>query len=152
MPKFVKPPWIDKQGWDEGLRRQTIGVSRYSTLGLSDGKGLTVTPNDPSVARVVEQTPQNNLRVFRATGLKGGYAMLEAKDVRGTVQAFMQIQVLASGTDTEKRIVVDLATQTLEAREGTKVIFASIASRAIPITRPTKAFFTFSRSARCTAA
>ncbi|MFZ5890030.1 MAG: L,D-transpeptidase [Myxococcota bacterium] len=126
MPKFVKPPWIDKQGWDEGLRRQQIGVSRYSTLGLSDGSGLNVAPNDPSVVRVVEQASQGGLRVFRATGLKGGFAMLEAKDSRGTVQAFMQIQVLAQGVDNKKRIVVDLQTQTLEAREGNVVIFKFI--------------------------
>lgn len=123
MAKFIKPPGIDKKGWDEKLRRQQIGVSRYATLGLQDGAGLSVTPNDPSVARVVEQAKQGNLRIFRATGLKGGFAMLEAKDSRGTVQAFMQIQVLAAGADERKRIIVDLQTQTLTATEAGAVIF-----------------------------
>ena len=52
MAKFIKPPGIDKKGWDENLRRQQIGVSRYATIGLQDGAGLSVAPNDPSVARV----------------------------------------------------------------------------------------------------
>ena len=123
MAKFIKPPGIDKKGWDENLRRQQIGVSRYATIGLQDGAGLSVAPNDPSVARVVEQAKQGNLRIFRATGVKGGYAMLEAKDNRGSVQAFMQIQVLASGADERKRIIVDLQAQTLTATEAGATIF-----------------------------
>jgi len=123
MPTFIKPPGIDKQGWDEYPKRQSIGVSRYATIGLSDGAGLNVSLNNASVARVAELAAQGNLRIFRVTASKGGNAMLEAKDSRGSVQAYMQIQVLGAGVDSRKRIVVNLADQTLQALEGTTVIF-----------------------------
>jgi hypothetical protein len=102
MPSFVKPPWIDKGGWDEGLKRQTVHVNHYATVGLtldSGGQTLIVTSNNPSVAKVEEQPQKGGLRIFRVTGLNvasGGidYSMLEAKNSTGTVQAFIQIQVI----------------------------------------------------------
>jgi lipoprotein-anchoring transpeptidase ErfK/SrfK len=124
MPSFVKPPWIDKGGWDEGLKRQTVHVNHYATVGLtldSGGQTLIVTSNNPSVAKVEEQPQKGGLRIFRVTGLNVAssgidYSMLEAKNSTGTVQAFMQIQVI--GPAGKKKISIFLATQKLQAFEG----------------------------------
>ena len=115
MPEFLKPPWIDLTGYDRGLNRQTVTVNRYATVGLRDGAGLKVAQNNPTVATVAEQAGRDGLRVFRVTGSKPGYSMLEARNASGAVAAFMQIQVKdVSG----KRIVVHLSSQTVEAIEN----------------------------------
>lgn len=115
MPAFLKPPGIDLAGYDRALNRQTVTVSHYATVGLRDGTGLKVAQNNPTVAAVVEQGARNGLRIFRVTGNRAGYSMLEARNATGAVAAFMQIQVKdPSG----KRIVVNLASQTVEALDG----------------------------------
>lgn len=116
MARFLKPPGVDARGYDAGLNKQTLsGVAHYATVGLIDGENLAVTPNDSSVAQVTEQKAQGGMRIFRVTGLKTGYSMLEAKDRAAVVKAFMQIHVAGSGG---KQILVDLASQTVEAIEN----------------------------------
>lgn len=120
MPQFLKPPWIDLTGYDKGLNRQTVTVAKYATVGLKDGVGLKVAQNNPSVATVAEQAAKDGLRVFRVTGVKAGYSMLEARNAAGSVSAFMQIQVKdGSG----KKIIVRLADQTVEALDGGLRVF-----------------------------
>jgi lipoprotein-anchoring transpeptidase ErfK/SrfK len=115
MSEFLKPPWIDLTGYDRGLNRQTLTVKHYATVGLKDGVGLTVSQNNAAVATVAEQSSRDGLRVFKVTGVKAGYSMLEARNNTGTVVAFMQIQVKdASG----KKILVHLSTQTVQAMEN----------------------------------
>jgi len=92
-----------------------VAWGHFATVGLLDGPGLVVTPNDPSVARIDEQKASRNHAHFRVTGLKVGYSMLEAKDATGLVKAFMQIHVGGTGG---KQIAVDLTSQTLEAFEN----------------------------------
>jgi lipoprotein-anchoring transpeptidase ErfK/SrfK len=115
MPAFLKPAGIDLTGYDRALNRQTITVNRYATVGLRDGAGLKVAQNNRTVAAVAEQPARDGLRVFRVTGHKAGYSMLEARNSSGAVAAFMQIQVKDT---TGKRIVVHLTSQTVEALDG----------------------------------
>jgi hypothetical protein len=128
MANFLKPPGIDPKGYDAKLNKQTIGLAHYATVGLwgggPAGEALKVTLNDPSVATVVEQPRKGDLRIFRVTASKAGSAMLEAKTATGAVWAFLQIEIGdASVPAGGKQIVVDLASQTLEALEGGKRAF-----------------------------
>jgi hypothetical protein len=124
MANFLKPTWIDPKGYDPSLNKQSLGIAHYATVGLwgggPGGEPLKVTPNDPSVATLVEQSAHGDIRVFRVTGLKAGYTMLEAKTSAGAVWAFMQIEVgggAAAGPSRGKRIVVDLDSQTVDAHD-----------------------------------
>jgi hypothetical protein len=125
MPKFLKPHGIDLGGYDASLNKQTVGVKHYATLGLVDGWFLKVSPNDPSVVDVEEQPARRDMRILRAIGLKPGVAMLEAKDDAGTVQAFMQIEV-SEPVVAGKKIVVDLASQMVEALESGRRVYRFI--------------------------
>ena len=120
MAQFLKPSSIDLTGYDRGLNRQTVTVNKYATVGLKEGVGLKVAQNNPSVATAAEQPTKDGLRVFRVTGVKVGYSMLEARNAAGVVSAFMQIQVKdGSG----KKIIVRLRDQTVEALDGGVRVF-----------------------------
>jgi hypothetical protein len=128
MANFLKPPGIDLKGYDAKLNKQTITIGHYATVGLwgggPAGETLKVGLNDPSIGTIVEQAKRGDLRIFRVTGSKVGFAMLEAKAATGAVWAFMQIEVTgAAVAPGAKEIVVDLASQTLEATEGGKRAF-----------------------------
>jgi hypothetical protein len=128
MANFLKPPGIDPKGYDAKLNKQTIGVAHYATVGLwgggPSGEALKVALNDPSVATVAEQPRKGDLRIFRLTGSKAGSAMLEGKTSSGAVWAFMQIEIGGGAVPAgAKQIIVDLASQTLEAVEAGKRVF-----------------------------
>ena len=85
------------------------------------GEALKVALNDLSVATVAEQPRKGDLRIFRLTGSKAGSAMLEGKTSSGAVWAFMQIEIGGGAVPAgAKQIIVDLASQTLEAVEAGK--------------------------------
>ena len=69
MPSFVEPPWIDRAGWDESLKRQTVHVNHYAGLTIDPGgQAPIVTSNNPSVA----QPQRKGLRIVLVTGLNVG--------------------------------------------------------------------------------
>ena len=108
MADFRKLSSSDARGYDERLNLQKLDILRSSDIALwgGDGEGgaLRVALNDPSVARVTELSQFRgggpNVRLFQVTGLKVGHAVLEARDRKGNVWAFMQIKVLEPSSST----------------------------------------------------
>ena len=101
-PVFLKPSEGDQRGYDRGVNKQKVGVGESSEVALS-GAGenrerLTVGPNDASVAEVTETaSARPDQRRFSVKGTKLGNAMLEARDSKGGVWAYMQIEVAKAG-------------------------------------------------------
>lgn len=101
MANFMKPEISDKRGYDPRLNKQTIRTGKSAEVSLwgggADGELLLVTANDRNVVEIVEtESFKLHLRNFHVNSLKAGSAMLEARDDRGNVWAYMQIEVIGS--------------------------------------------------------
>ncbi len=98
--RFLKPAVSDPRGYDASLNKQTIRMDESSEVTLQCGPEitelLTVTPNDRSIVEVTETDSfKPHLRNFHVKSSRPGFAMLEARDHKGEVWAYMQIQVVA---------------------------------------------------------
>jgi GH24 family phage-related lysozyme (muramidase) len=101
MAHFFKGPNSDRRGYDASLNKQYVELDLVSDIVLFGGgdekEKLTVVFNDPSIGHVTEIPPDPpDLRYFVVHGDRLGHAMLEARNSKGHVWAFMQVEVVVS--------------------------------------------------------
>ncbi|HXU81716.1 MAG TPA: hypothetical protein VN914_09995 [Polyangia bacterium] len=105
---FVKPKGeenpgakLDQKGQ---LWRQEIFVAERAFVGLSGGRDLIVSSNNPAVAQTGAEIVRGGVRVFPVVGLRTGDAMIEATVPRGqpgagSVLAHLQVHVFPARPD-----------------------------------------------------